>query len=56
LDGSQRSPVEKNNMYTATVITKMIHTNESEPYMFCVVYNTLTSKTHTNAIYKVVQI
>jgi hypothetical protein len=38
-------------MYTATVITKMICTNESEPYIFCVVYNTVTSKTHTVVIY-----
>jgi len=50
MDGSQRSPVEKNNVDTATVITKMIRTNESEPYIFCVVYNTVTSKTHTVAL------
>jgi hypothetical protein len=51
MDGSQRSSVEKNNMDTAIVITRMMHTNESEPYIFCVVYKTVTSKTHIVAIH-----
>ena len=50
IDGPQRSPVEKNNVDTATVITKLIRTNESEPYIFFIVYNTVTIKTHTVAI------
>jgi hypothetical protein len=53
MDGSQRSPVEKHNMNTATVITKVLRTDGSEPFIFCVVYtrNTVISKTHNIAVF-----
>jgi hypothetical protein len=50
MDGSQRSAVEKHNMDTAAVITKVLRMGGSKPFIFCVVHNTVISKTHSIAV------